>query len=317
MARVLVTGSAGFIGSHLCDALLRDGHTVVGWDSFSDHYDRALKELNLAGARRHDAFALVEADLTDATLRDAVADSDIVFHLAARPGVRDSWDDFGDYLHSNVAGTKALLDACAGRDVRLVYASSSSVYGDAERLPVTEDLGLHPVSPYGASKVMTETMAGAYARAHGLHAVGLRYFTVYGPRQRPDMGLARFIEWAVAGEEVAVYGDGRQLRDFTYIEDVVAAALLAAERGRAGRAYNVASGRPFPLLDVLRELGDTMGTELRLRFEGAKLGDVRDTHASIERARAELGYAPATALRDGLAAQVEEAARRRATLAAA
>jgi nucleoside-diphosphate-sugar epimerase len=164
---------------------------------------------------------------------------------------------------------------------------------------------------------MTETMAGAYAAAHGLHAVCLRYFTVYGPRQRPDMGIARFIDAATAGREIAVYGDGRQLRDFTYVGDIVAGTVAAAERGRPGAAYNIASGRPLPLLEVLETLGHVLGGKLALRFEDSKLGDVRDTHASIEHTAAVLGYAPATSLRDGLAAQVATTARRREALTAA
>ncbi|MEY2513153.1 MAG: hypothetical protein QOJ89_511 [bacterium] len=317
MKRVLVTGAAGFIGSHLCEALLDAGHSVTGLDCFSPHYDRALKELNLRGARARDRFELVDADLSDPIVRELVEPCDWVFHLAARPGVRDSWDDFSDYVHSNIVGTKALLDACARRDgVKLVYASSSSVYGNAERLPVTEDMTLRPISPYGASKVMTETMAGAYAAAHGLQAVCLRYFTVYGPRQRPDMGIARFVEAAVAGREITVYGDGRQLRDFTYVGDIVAGTVAAAERGRPGRAYNIASGRPLPLLEVLETLGEVLGGRLAMRFDDNQLGDVRDTHASIARTSAELAYAPSTSLRDGLTAQVAEAASRREALTA-
>jgi UDP-glucuronate 4-epimerase len=317
MKRVVVTGAAGFIGSHLCEALLTDGHEVVGVDSFTAHYDRSLKELNVATAREHPSFTLLEADLVDGSVAEAIQASSCVFHLAARPGVRDSWDDFSDYVHSNIVGTKAVLDACLAGSARLVYASSSSVYGNAERLPVTEDMALHPISPYGASKVMTETMAGAYRAAQGLETVGLRYFTVYGPRQRPDMGLARFIEAAVAGRDIPVFGDGRQLRDFTYVGDIAAATVAAADRGEPGGVYNIASGNPLPLLDVLAALGEVLETELSLQFEDTKRGDVRDTHAATDRARAALGYEPRTSLAEGLKAQVQEAARRRAALAAA
>jgi len=317
MKRALVTGAAGFIGSHLCEALLGDGHSVVGMDSFTAHYARPLKEANVSAARGHERFTLVEADLCDDGLAELVAGCDWVFHLAARPGVRDSWDDFDDYVHSNIVGTKALLDACVGQGARLVYASSSSVYGNADRLPVDETTVLRPISPYGSSKVMTEAMAGAYAASSGVEVVGLRYFTVYGPRQRPDMGVSRFIDAATEGREINVYGDGRQLRDFTYVGDIVAATIAAAEHGTAGGVYNVASGRPLPLLDVLDTLGDVMGLELALRFDETQRGDVRDTHASIERASAELGYVPATELREGLAQQVAEAGRRRQATAAA
>lgn len=314
MTSILITGAAGFIGSHLCEFQLGEGHVVHGIDSFSDHYARELKELNLAPALAHERFAFHELDIVDAPLDELVSEAKCVFHLAARPGVRDSWSDFDDYARSNILGTRAMLDACARHGVRLIYASSSSVYGDAAELPVRESAPLRPISPYGASKVMTEVLAGAYAQSHGLEAVGLRYFTVYGPRQRPDMALARFIEAAVDGREVTIFGDGRQMRDFTYVHDVVAATVTAAEHGRAGGVYNVASSRPQPLLEVLDELARALGQELRLTFEDTKAGDVRDTWASADLAREELGFEATTSLAAGLAAQVREAEHRRAAL---
>jgi UDP-glucuronate 4-epimerase len=313
---VLVTGAAGFIGSHLCEELLALGRVVRGLDSLTGHYDRALKELNLAGPAADPKFAFYERDLLDPGLEELVADVEWVFHLAARPGVRDSWQEFDEYVYSNIQGTKAVLDACIGRDVKLVYASSSSVYGDASHLPVSEDQRTAPISPYGATKVMAELMASAYHHAYGLPAVGLRYFTVYGPSQRPDMGLARFIEAAVAGRRLSIYGDGRQLRDFTYVRDIAHATVAAAQCGRDGAIYNVASSNPRPLLDVLDVLGQALGRELPLNFEPAKLGDVRDTWGATELAQTELGFAPSVALRDGLQAQVAAAQQRREALAA-
>ena len=314
---VVVTGAAGFIGSHLSEALLALGHPVRGLDSFAAHYSRALKELNLAGSLGHPQFTLHEGDLLDRGLDELVDGAAVVFHLAARPGVRDSWRDFDDYARSNVLGTKAILDACVGRGIKFVYASSSSVYGDASTLPVTEDQPTAPISPYGATKVMTEVMAGAYHRAHGLDVVGLRYFTVYGPRQRPDMGLSRFIDAAEQGRRLSIYGDGRQLRDFTYVGDVVAATVAGAAVGVPGAVYNIASSNPQPLVEVLDQLGSVLGVELMLDFESSKLGDVRDTWASTQRAQDELGFVAATSLAEGIAAQVAEAARRREALAAA
>ncbi len=289
---------------------------MLGVDSFSAHYDRSLKELNIAELADEERFELVETDLALTDVAELIDGVDVAFHLAARPGVRDSWSDFADYVHSNVNATRALFDACAAASVRVVYASSSSVYGNADDLPVTEETPLHPVSPYGATKVMAEVMAGAYASSFGLEAIGLRYFTVYGPRQRPDMGLSRFIEAASADEPIRVFGDGKQLRDMTYVDDVVTATVAAAERGRPGVLYNVASSASRSLLDILGELGEILGKELRLEHEERKAGDVRDTWGDITRARRDLAYEPATPLRTGLQHQVAEAARRRGTLAA-
>jgi nucleoside-diphosphate-sugar epimerase len=315
LAHALVTGAAGFIGSHLSTRLIEEGFEVRGVDSFTPHYDRHLKELNIAALASERHFELLEVDLALADVPELVAGIDVVFHLAARPGVRDSWRDFDDYVHSNISATRSLFDACAAASVRVVFASSSSVYGDVTQLPASEEASLRPVSPYGATKVMTEVLAGAYAAALGLEAVGLRYFTVYGPRQRPDMGLARFIEASSAGEPIRVFGDGHQLRDMTYVGDAVAATVAAAERGRPGRVYNVASCAPRSLLEILRELEGILSSGLRLEHEERRAGDVRDTWGSIERSRSELGYEPATPLRAGLERQVEEAARRRAALA--
>jgi nucleoside-diphosphate-sugar epimerase len=248
-------------------------------------------------------------------LDDLFEGVDTVFHLAARPGVRDSWTDFEDYARSNVVGTKRVLDACAGRSIRLVFASSSSVYGNSDRLPAEEDFPPMPVSPYGATKVMTEVLASAYVRGHGMDVVGLRYFTVYGPRQRPDMAIARFIESAAVGAPIHVYGDGRQLRDMTFVTDAVGGTIAAAEKGRTGEIYNLGSGQARPLLEILGELERALGAEIEIEHEGEKLGDVRDTWASIAKAQDELGFEPATGLAEGLAQQVADAERRRGVAA--
>jgi UDP-glucuronate 4-epimerase len=314
MSRMLVTGAAGFIGSHLSERLIADGHRVTGIECFSDHYARELKELNLAGLAEEPQFELVEADIARDSIDELFDGVDVAFHLAARPGVRDSWSEFGDYVEANIVGSRSIFNAAAATQTRVVYASSSSVYGDASSLPVSEECSLSPISPYGASKVMTEVLAGAYASSYGLEAVGMRYFTVYGPRQRPDMGLSRFIEALVDERPIPLYGDGLQRRDMTYVGDVVEATLAAAERGRPGAAYNIASGAPRTLLDILGDLAEVLDLPLRVAHEDAKPGDVRDTWGDITRASGDLGYAPAMALRDGLEQQVAEAARRRALL---
>lgn len=314
MSRMLVTGAAGFIGSHLAERLIADGHEVLGVESFSDHYSRDLKELNLVCLAAEPRFELVEADISRDPLVDLFGDIDVAFHLAARPGVRDSWTEFGGYVEANIVGSRAVFDAAAAAHTRVVYASSSSVYGDAPSLPVSEEQALHPISPYGASKVMTEVLAGAYASSYGLDAVGLRYFTVYGPRQRPDMGLARFIEAVVAGRDIPIYGDGHQRRDMTYVGDVVDATLAAGERGIPGTVYNVASGGPRALLDILHELGNVLELPLHLAHEASKPGDVRDTWGDITRAGVDLGYGPSVPLRTGLERQAAEAVGRRALL---
>jgi nucleoside-diphosphate-sugar epimerase len=311
MSRVLVTGASGFIGSHLSERLVADGHDVIGVDCFSEHYARELKQLNLSQLAREAQFELVEADISCGSLIELFDGVDTAYHLAARPGVRDSWSEFGDYVDANILGSRAVFDAAAATETRVVYASSSSVYGDASSLPVSEAHPVHPISPYGASKVMTEVLAGAYAASFGLDAVGLRYFTVYGPRQRPDMGLSRFIQAIVAGNDIPIYGDGCQRRDMTYVGDVVNATIAAGERGVSGRVYNIASGAPRRLLDILEELGDVLKLPLRLAHEAPKPGDVRDTWGDISLAAIDLNYGPAVSLRTGLEQQAEEAERRR------
>lgn len=305
---VLITGCAGFLGSHLAEALLADGRPVVGVDAFTGYYARARKEANVAGLRRAPGFRLVEADLARDPLDRLLDGVGTVFHLAAQPGVRDSFGvGFREYLTNNVLATERLLEAVAGHELEaFVYASSSSVYGDQATYPVREDAPLRPLSPYGATKVITEQLATAFWRARGVPVVGLRYFTAYGPRQRPDMAFARFLDRALAGAPLPVLGDGGQVRQFTYAGDVVAATLAAAERGERGSVYNVGGGEPVSVLGVIAMLEELLGRALTVRHERSGPGDPRRTEADVSRARRDFGPLPATPLAEGLRAQLTE-----------
>jgi UDP-glucuronate 4-epimerase len=317
--RVLVTGCAGFIGSTLCERLLAQGCEVVGLDGMTDYYARERKLENLARLHDYTGFTLHRLDLACDSLAAHVEGIDAIFHLAGRPGVRTSFGvDFGGYVHDNVVGTQRLLEAASAAPLAtVVYASSSSVYGTAERMPTDEGVALQPVSPYGITKVATEALADMYHRAHGLHVVGLRYFTVYGPRQRPDMAFSRFIGAAIDRRPITVFGTGAQTRDFTYVDDAVTATLLAAERGRAGRVYNVGGGAPVRLIDALHTIGDLVGRPLDIQHRPVARGDAAATCADGGLAFEELGFTPSTALATGLAGQVDFALGRQGAFALA
>jgi UDP-glucose 4-epimerase len=306
--RALVTGCAGFVGSHLAESLLRDGHAVHGVDCFNDNYDGAEKRANLAGAREYDDFRLSTADLASADAGRLLADCDVVFHLAAEPGVRSSWGKrFDRYLHNNVAATQRLLEASRRTpERRFVYASSSSIYGRAAELPTHEDTTPKPFSPYGVTKLAAEQLCRLYHANHGVDTVALRFFTVYGPRQRPDMAFRRFCEAVVAGEPIVIYGDGRQTRDFTYVDDVVAALRAAATApGVGGRVFNVGGGSRASLIDALELLAELAGHPIDVRNSERESGDVMHTGADIDRARSALGFDPSTDLKAGLRAELE------------
>jgi nucleoside-diphosphate-sugar epimerase len=307
LARAIVTGCAGFIGSHLTESLLEDGHSVLGVDCFNDNYPRAEKFDNLTRAGEHDAFRLLTADLVDADADALLDGADVVFHLAGEPGVRASWGPrFDRYTHHNVQATQRLLEAARGTGVRFVYASSSSVYGDALTLPTREDATPAPLSPYGVTKLAAEHLCVLYGTEHDVDTVALRYFSVYGPRQRPDMAFRRFCEAVVAGDPIEVFGDGRQSRDFTYVGDIVAATRAAAEADvPPGRVYNVGGGNRVSLRCALEVLAGLAGRPLDVRYAERESGDVQDTGADTSRAAAELGFAPATTLEDGLAAELD------------
>jgi nucleoside-diphosphate-sugar epimerase len=307
--RALVTGCAGFIGSQLTEALLADGERVIGVDCFNDNYQRPPKLRNLDHQSKDwEHFEFVPIDLSLGDLDDLVAESDVVFHLAAEPGVRSSWGErFDRYVRNNIVATQHLLDATrAWPDKRFVFASSSSVYGNAERFPTPEDVIPSPVSPYGATKLSAEHLCQLYTANYGLHAVILRYFTVYGPRQRPDMAFHRFCHAALRGETVTVFGDGHQTRDFTYVDDIVAGTIAASRADvPPGAVYNLGGGSQTSVRDALDVISELSGRSVEVVYTAEERGDVRDTSADTSRAQRDLGFAPATALREGLAAQLE------------
>lgn len=301
--KTIVTGAAGFIGSHLCEELLQRGDTVVGVDCFLDNYQRARKEEQVAGLRVTAGFELIEARILDLDLPALLDGVDRVFHLAALPGVRPSWGGaFESYLMHNVLSTQALLEACrAAGTGRFIYASSSSVYGDTDVLPMHEGAATRPYSPYGVTKLAAEHMVRLYDRNFGVPTVSARYFTVYGPRQRPDMAIQRFLTAARDGTPIRVFGDGRQSRDFTYVGDIVEGTRRAAETGRAGAVYNLGGGSRVTLEELIAMVEEVTGTRLQVSREAGKPGDVRCTEADCRAAQQDLDFIPATRLRDGLA----------------
>ena len=301
----LVTGAAGFIGSTLAERLLNDGADVVGIDCFTDYYPRAVKERNLAGIIGHSRFTFHETRLQDADLPRLLAGRTHIFHLAAQAGVRKSWGrDFAVYTANNIEATQALLEASVGAGVeRLVYASSSSVYGDAAPLPMREDALPQPVSPYGVTKLAAEQLCYLYHANHGVPAVSLRYFTVYGPRQRPDMAFHRFLRRTILQQPITLFGDGEQTRDFTFVSDAVGAAVAAATRGVPGRVYNIGGGSRVSMNEVLEMIARVVGRRPLLTFDSAQKGDMRHTFADTRLARVDLGFVPLVGLEHGLAAQ--------------
>jgi UDP-glucose 4-epimerase len=305
--KALVTGAAGFIGSTLVDALTARGVEVVGLDSFTDYYARDIKESNLAPLRQREAFSFVEASLQTVDLDSVLDGVTHVFHLAAQAGVRKSWGrDFQTYTTNNVDATQRLLEAVKDRALeRFVYASSSSVYGDEVAIPMREDAMVQPVSPYGVTKLAAEHLCLLYTVNFGVPTVSLRFFTVYGPKQRPDMGFHRFLRAALTGQPITLYGDGEQTRDFTYVDDIVAALIAAGERGRSGGVYNIGGGSRVSINEVLAMVGRITGRTVEVRREPAQKGDMRDTFADTSRAKAELGFAPSTPLEQGLRAEAD------------
>ena len=301
----LVTGAAGFIGSTLAGRLLDTGARVTGIDCFTDYYPREMKEANLAALKGREGFTFLESTIQEAPLARLLADTTHVFHLAAQAGVRKSWGrDFQVYTTNNIEATQALLEASVGTRIeKLVYASSSSVYGDNTPLPMKETALPAPLSPYGVTKLAAEHLCNLYQANHGVPCVSLRYFTVYGPRQRPDMAFHRFIRAALLEQSITLYGDGEQTRDFTFVADAAAATAAAGSRGIPGHVYNIGGGSRVSVNQVLELIARLAGHRLDVRREATQKGDMRDTFADTARARAEIGFAPAVTIEEGLAAE--------------
>ena len=305
--RVVVTGAAGFIGSHLSERLLAAGHEVVGIDSFADYYEKARKEQNLETSRSNDRFHFAAADLVDADLDPLLDGAAVVYHLAGQPGVRPSWGNLFDrYVRDNVIATQRLLEALKEVPIkRFVFAGSSSVYGDAERFPTKETALPRPVSPYGVTKLAAEHLTLLYTRNFGIPAVSVRYFTVYGPRQRPDMAFSRFMQAMTAGEDIEVFGDGEQTREFTYVSDAVDGTIKASTADVVGEIFNLGGGSRVTVNKVLSTLEEISRLSIRRQNLPAAPGDPRHTGASINLARERLGWEPRVSLAEGLAKQWE------------
>ena len=303
--RCFITGVAGFIGSHLAERLLAEGHEVVGMDSLTEAYDVSLKEENLDQLRSFGSFQFLRGDLVQEDLEKVLEGVDVVYHLAAQAGVRSSWgEEFELYIKRNILATQRLLESCRNKPLeRFVFASSSSVYGEQKIYPTPEGSLPRPLSPYGVSKLAAEHLCSLYWRNFGIPCVSLRYFTVYGPRQRPDMAFHRFMKALWRGAPIVIFGDGTQSRDFTYVSDIVDATLKAATLGTPGAIYNVGGGSNATLKEVLRLLEEITGLSPRIVWKKREKGDVMHTMADLTLSRKDLHYEPKVDLREGLERQ--------------
>lgn len=308
MAAIVVTGVAGFIGSHLAHTLLRDGHRVIGVDQFNDYYDPQLKRQNVSRLEQADHFKLIEGDIQALDWSTLLADVDVVYHQAAQAGVRSSWGEgFSAYTEQNINATQILLEAAKTADLqRFVYASSSSIYGNAATLPTQETVCPQPVSPYGITKLAGEQLCLLYHQSYKVPTVSLRYFTVYGPRQRPDMAFHKFFKAALTDQPITIYGDGQQTRDYTFIQDAIAANLAAAQAPDAvGEIFNIGGGSRVGLMAVIDTMEAVSGLTIKRKHIEQARGDARHTAADITKAKQILGYQPKVSLREGLTAEWE------------
>jgi nucleoside-diphosphate-sugar epimerase len=309
MTKNIVTGAAGFIGSHLAETLLKKGEEVIGIDEFNDYYDPLFKNKNVTSLQSYDKFKLIQGDIQFLDWNSLLKDVDVVYHQAAQAGVRASWGQgFRFYTERNISATQVLLEAAkdAKNLKRLVYASTSSVYGDAETLPTSELVCPKPVSPYGITKLAAERLCGLYHKNFGVPFVALRYFTVYGPRQRPDMAFHKFYKAAIEDKAIPVYGDGLQTRDFTFVSDAVAANLAAATvEDAVGEIFNIGGGSRVVLKEVLETMEEIIGKPIKRNHIERAMGDARHTAADVSKASKILGYQPQISLKEGLTKEWE------------
>ncbi len=305
--KCVVTGAAGFLGSHISERLIDMGARVIGIDCFIDYYPRALKERNLENLLKSPQFTFIENSLLNLDLQDTLQGVEYIFHQAAQAGVRASWGkDFEIYTENNIKATQHLLEACKHLPIkRLTYASSSSVYGDVQEFPMRETMYTQPVSPYGVSKLAAEHLCYLYWKNFSVPTISLRYFTVYGPRQRPDMAFNRFITAMLKGDTIHIYGDGEQTRDFTFVEDAVQANISTMTNGTPGGVYNIGGGSRVTVNYVLSVLEEISGIKPKVSYEGGQKGDVRHTYADTSRAQDELLYEPKVSIEEGLRREFE------------
>ena len=309
MAKIIVTGAAGFIGSHLAETLLQEGNEVIGIDQLNDYYDPTLKHKNIAHLHSSPQFTFIEEDIQHLDWQMLLKDVEVIYHQAAQAGVRASWGQgFRNYTERNISATQVLLEAAkdAGNLKRLVFASTSSVYGDAETLPTHEKIPPQPVSPYGITKLAAERLCGLYHKNFGVPIVALRYFTVYGPRQRPDMAFHKFFKAILQDEAIPIYGDGQQTRDFTFVSDVIAANLAAATVPLAvGEIFNIGGGSRVVLAEVLDTMAEIVGKPIKKNYIEKAMGDARHTAADVSKAQQILKYQPQVSLQEGLTQEWE------------
>jgi len=304
--RYLVTGVAGFIGSHLAEELLKQGHHLIGIDCFTDFYPRGIKEQNLANLKGKAGFEFIEASINQIELKPILSRVDGIFHLSAQAGVRTSWGkDFDHYLEHNIKATQRILEAMRDfPELKMVFASTSSVYGDTDQYPTPESALKRPFSPYGATKLACEGLCYLYYKNYGVKVTTLRYFTVFGPRQRPDMAFHIFIKAVLTGKRINVYGDGSQTRDFTYVKDIVAGTISAMEKGKIAEAYNLGGGHQNKLIDTIDLIFKLCGKNTEINFLPPVKGDVKETLADTTKARSELGYSPKGSVEQGLKEEI-------------